>query len=217
MIWRLNRLNAVHKPQMNVCNKITLSRLVMALLMTACLSLPVPFGKTLALIFFLLAALTDYWDGWLARNVYGTTVFGKLMDPLADKILVCSAFICFTALDQIVPAFITVIIIAREFMVTGLRLLAAGQGQIISAERWGKHKTIWQIIVIAAIMLGLALRDEILPWLMDTRQMPEHINTVFNYWFHYAAITAVGLVAVLTVVSGSIYFWKCRKMVMKNA
>ncbi len=112
---------------MNLCNKLTLSRLVMALIMTACLSLPVPYGKSTALLFFLLAALTDYWDGRLAR-VYGATVFsGKLMDPLADKILVCSAFICFTALDQIVPAFITVIIIAREFMVTRLRLLAASQ------------------------------------------------------------------------------------------
>ena len=202
---------------MNLCNKLTLSRLVMALIMTACLSLPVPYGKSAALLFFLLAALTDYWDGRLARNVYGTTVFGKLMDPLADKILVCSAFICFTALDQIVPAFITVIIIAREFMVTGLRLLAASQGQIISAERWGKHKTIWQIVVIAAIMLGLALRDEILPMCLNARQLPDCINVSFNRWFHYTAIASVWLVTVLTVISGSMYFWKCRKLVMKNA
>ncbi len=202
---------------MNLCNKLTLSRLVMALIMTACLSLPVPYGKSAALLFFLLAALTDYWDGRLARNVYGTTIFGKLMDPLADKILVCSAFICFTALDQIVPAFITVIIISREFLVTGLRLLAASQGQIISAERWGKHKTIWQIIVIAAIMLGLALRDEILPLCMHARQLPEFINVYFNRWFHYIVIASVWLVTVLTVISGSMYFWKCRNMVMKNA
>ncbi len=202
---------------MNLCNKLTISRLVMALVMTACLSLPIPYGKSAALLFFLLAALTDYWDGRLARNVYGTTIFGKLMDPLADKILVCSAFICFTALDQIVPAFITVIIIAREFLVTGLRLLAASQGRIISAERWGKHKTIWQIIVIAAIMLGLALRDEILPLCMNARQLPEFINGYFNRWFHYIIIASVWLVTVLTVISGSMYFWKCRKMVMKNA
>lgn len=202
---------------MNLCNKLTLSRLAMALIMTVCLSLPIPFGKSAALFFFLVAALTDYWDGRLARNVYGTTVFGKLMDPLADKILVCSAFICFTALDQIVPAFITVIIIAREFLVTGLRLLAASQGQIISAERWGKHKTIWQIIVIAAIMLGLALRDEILPLCMNVRQPQTFVNAAFDRWFHYTIIASVWLVTVLTVISGSMYFWKCRKLVMKNA
>lgn len=202
---------------MNFCNKLTVSRLVMALLMTFCLTLPMPFGKSAALLFFLIAALTDYWDGRLARNVYGTTTFGKLMDPLADKILVCSAFICFAALDQIVPAFIAVIIIAREFLVTGLRLLAAGQGQIISAERWGKHKTIWQIIVIAAILLGLALRDEILPLCLQEQQIMTFRALYFDRWFSYITLASSWLVTVLTVISGSMYFWKCKELVVKDA
>ncbi len=188
----------------------------MALGITLCLSFPLPYGKTVALLLFILAALTDYWDGRLARNVYGVTVFGKLMDPLTDKILVCSAFICFTALDQIVPAIITVIIIAREFLVTGLRLLAASQGHIIAAESWGKHKTIWQIVVIIAIMLGLALRDEILPLCIKVKHL-QAFNKHFDIWFPYAIKTSVCLVAVLTVVSGSLYFWKNRKLVMKDA
>ncbi|MCA1809327.1 MAG: CDP-diacylglycerol--glycerol-3-phosphate 3-phosphatidyltransferase [Kiritimatiellia bacterium] len=202
---------------MNLANKLTLSRLVLAMIMTVCLTLPIPFGKTAALFIFLLAALTDYWDGRLARQHCGSTTFGKLMDPLADKILICSAFICFAAIRQVVPALIVVIIISREFMVTGLRLLAAGQGKIISAERWGKHKTIWQIIVISLIILGLAIRGEILPLFMEGARLDEFRQIYLDPWFRCAIFIIASLVTVLTVVSGSIYFWKCRDMVFKDA
>ena len=177
----------------------------------------IPFGKTIALFVFLLAALTDYWDGRLARGRGVVTVFGQLMDPLADKVLIGSAFICFVALDQIVPAWIVVIIIAREFMVTGLRLLAASQGKIIPAGRWGKHKTIWQIIAITVIIAGLAVREDLLPFVLDGDALYNFLSNTYNPLFHKLTIGVAGLVAVLTVVSGTVYFWRCKEWVLRHA
>lgn len=202
---------------MKLPNVLTISRLVMAFIMTIFLTAPLPFGKTLGLLVFLLAALTDYWDGRLARRSQGITAFGQLMDPLADKVLVCAAFICFAAMNQIVPAWIVVVIIAREFMVTGLRLLAAGQGQIISADRWGKHKTAWQIAVIGIILLGVALRDDILPRCLPPATLKGFLNHYFTPVFDWVTLGIAVLVAVLTVVSGTIYFWRFKGLVLKHA
>ncbi|MBU4199229.1 MAG: CDP-diacylglycerol--glycerol-3-phosphate 3-phosphatidyltransferase [Verrucomicrobia bacterium] len=202
---------------MNPSNALTLSRLAMGLVLPFFLTFPIPFGKSLGLLIFLLAALTDYWDGRLARNKYGTTVFGQLMDPLADKVLMGAAFICFVALDQIVPAWIVVIIITREFMVTGLRLLGASQGKIISAGRWGKHKTIWQIVVITVIIFGMALRDDILPLFLRADGLQQYLISFFNPLFRYVTMGIAGLVTLLTVISGTIYFWRCKDWVMEDA
>ena len=184
---------------MNVPNMLTISRLGLAALMLGLLSMPViPFAFTVALLIFIVAGLTDYLDGHLARNVYGITSFGKLMDPLADKVIVCAAFVSFVELD-LVPAYLVVIIIAREFLVTGLRLLAVGGGQVISAGRWGKHKTIWQIVAIIAILAGLALRHDIL----------RGEGPFFDHYDHFFPMFAYGLtaaVAAITVVSGYRYF-----------
>ena len=198
-------------------NLLTVSRLLMAFVMAVFLTIPVPFGKTLGLLTFLLAALSDYWDGRLARRSGGITAFGQLMDPLADKILVCAAFICFVAMDQIVPAWIVIIIIAREFMVTGLRMLAAGQGQIISAGRWGKHKTAWQIVVIGIILVGECLRDDILPRCLPPADLPVFLSRYFDRVFTAATMVIAILVAMLTVVSGTVYFWRYRGLVLTHA
>ncbi len=189
----------------------------MALVMPFFLTFPIPFGKSIGLLIFLLAALTDYWDGWLAHSKYGVTVFGQLMDPLADKVLISAAFICFVTWNQIVPAWIVVIIIAREFMVTGLRLLGASQGKIISAGRWGKHKTIWQIIVIAMIISGQALRQDILPLFLSGDVLHAFLTGYYNPLFRMITVGIAGLVALLTVVSGTVYFWRCKEWVMKDA
>ncbi len=177
----------------------------------------IPFGKSTALLVFLLAALTDYWDGRLARGRDGVTIFGQLMDPLADKVLIGSAFICFVALDQIVPAWIVVVIIAREFMVTGLRLLAASQGKIIPAGDWGKHKTAWQIFAIAAIIAGLAAREEVLPFLLASDALCSFLSNTYDPLFHKFTMGIAALVAVLTVVSGAVYFWRCKEWVLRHA
>lgn len=200
---------------MKTANQITLIRLGLAFVLPFFLLSYLPFGKTAGLFLFIGAALTDYLDGSIARRNGTTTVFGKLMDPLADKVLICSAFICFAAQNQIVPAWIVIVIMAREFMVTGIRLLAANQGLVVEAGRWGKHKTIWQIVVIIVIITGEAMRDDFLPMIISDKNLNFDLIT-FNLYFNHLTFWISALVAVLTVISGTIYFWECRKLVMKD-
>jgi len=200
---------------MKPSNQITLFRLCLAFTLPFFLMVSLPFGKTAGLLVFALAALTDYWDGVIARRHGSVTNFGRLMDPLADKVLICSAFICFAAQNQIVPAWIVIIIMAREFMVTGIRLIAANQGMVIEAGRWGKHKTIWQIVVILVILTGEAVRDDFLP-LIYSGENCNILLTKYNMYFSYLTFWISTLVAVLTVISGTVYFWQCRKLVTKD-
>lgn len=114
-------------------------------------------GKWVALAIFIIASLTDTLDGYLARKYHLVTNFGKFMDPLADKLLVCSALICFTATGQL-AAWITIIIIAREFIISGFRLIAADNGIVIAASYWGKFKTVSQMILIILMIMDLPYR-----------------------------------------------------------
>ncbi len=198
---------------MNLPNQLTLSRIILTFFMTVCLTWPtIPFGKTAALLIFVVAALTDLWDGRLARRGHGITPFGQLMDPVADKILVCAAFVCFVALDNIVPAWIVIVIISREFMITGLRLLAASAGDILQAGRLGKHKTVWQIITIITVLVGLALRNDILPHWTHPSAIRNLIVTFDQHIFHPLVIAISFLVAILTVLSGSVYLYLNRHL-----
>ena len=191
---------------MNVPNILTLSRLGLAVVMMALLSVNIPFACSMALLVFVIAGITDYLDGYLARNVYGVTSFGRLMDPLTDKVLVCAAFVSFVEL-KITPAWIVVIIISREFLVTGLRLLAASQGEVIAAGKWGKHKTIWQIVAIAALLLGLAIRNDLLP--NADAQLLEN----YDFCFGYISLAVSASVAVITMASGVFYFMEHRNII----
>ena len=198
---------------MNLSNQLTISRFGMAFVLSIFLTLPIPFGKTIGLFVFLMAVLTDYWDGRLARRTGTVTAFGQLMDPLVDKVLICAAFVSFVAIHQIVPAWIVIIILTREFMVTGLRLLAANQGQVIPASRWGKHKTVWQMVVIGIILIGLAGREDLLPLLLKGESLQTFLNLYYNHYFRYVTFWLSAMVAVLTVLSGSVYLWQCRYLV----
>jgi CDP-diacylglycerol--glycerol-3-phosphate 3-phosphatidyltransferase len=199
----------------NLPNKITIARLAMTFVMVAFLTSGIPFGKSLALVTFGLAGLSDWLDGYLARRLGKVSVFGRLMDPLADKILVCAAFVGFAALDQIVPAWIVITIISREFMITGLRLLGAQQGTVISAGKWGKHKMIWQTVTIVVIMLGLALQEEWLPLLLDPEADAGYTAAFEQYFLGVAMFLSHG-VAALTAVSGGIYLWEGRSLYMEH-
>jgi len=161
---------------------LTLSRFVMALLLIACLS----FAQyAAALILFIFAAITDALDGHLARTIYGCSDFGSLLDPLADKVLTAAAFIGFVELG-VMPAWMVVLILSREMMVTGLRLLAAEKSVVIAANRWGKQKTIWQMAYIIAVLFALTFG------FFDT------LRVLFSLFA--IAVTA------LTVWSGFVYF-----------
>jgi CDP-diacylglycerol---glycerol-3-phosphate 3-phosphatidyltransferase len=145
---------------MNLPNKLTVLRFVLTALFLWALFSPIPFNHTLALFFFCVASFTDFLDGRIARSRSLITNFGILMDPLADKILTCSAFIAFVESSHLNPdapvrvaAWMVIIIVARELAITGLRLLAASKNVVLAAERFGKHKTISQIVAIIALLV----------------------------------------------------------------
>jgi CDP-diacylglycerol--glycerol-3-phosphate 3-phosphatidyltransferase len=201
---------------MNLPNKITVGRIGLTFVMVGFLTAVIPFGKTLALLTFGLAGISDWLDGMLARRNGQVSVFGQLMDPLADKILVSAAFVSFTAIHQIVPAWIVITIISREFLITGLRLLAGQKGHVLPAGSWGKHKMIWQTITIVVIMLGLALQEDILPLVLHGAEHTTFVD-VFRVYFSKTAMFLSLVVGTLTVVSGAIYLWESRDLYMVQA
>ncbi len=142
---------------MNTPNKLTLLRIVLVPVFMALLLTPqIPFHMPLALLVFIGASVTDLIDGKLARARNQITNFGKLMDPLADKLLVTAALVCFVALN-LANVWAVVLIVAREFLVSSIRQIAAGSGKIIAANMWGKVKTNSQMAAIICVMLFSAL------------------------------------------------------------
>lgn len=148
---------------MNTPNKLTIARMIL-----------VPFfvlfiltgwggdsNRYICLAIFVVASITDWFDGYLARKNNLVTNFGKFMDPLADKLLVCSALICMIELDRL-PAWFVIIIIAREFIISGFRLIAAENGVVIAANYWGKFKTVSQMVMIILLILNFGGVFEIL-------------------------------------------------------
>src|SRR6266850_6905493 len=137
---------------MNLPNKLTLSRFVLTVAFLIVMFSRVRFHETIALVLFVAGGISDFLDGQIARRRKLITSFGILMDPLADKIMVCSAFIAFIELNWI-KAWMVVIVVARELAITGLRLLAASKNVVLAAEGYGKHKTISQIVAIISILV----------------------------------------------------------------
>ena len=137
---------------MNLPNKLTMFRLILVPLFVAVLlATSRPHHYLIAAILFAVASYTDHLDGMLARKNNQITDFGKFMDPLADKVLVISALVCFVEL-HLANVWMVLLIIAREFMVTSIRLVAADKGQVIAANNWGKAKTVSQIIAILVVL-----------------------------------------------------------------
>lgn len=139
---------------MNLANKITITRIFLVPLFLFFLLVKVPYGNLIATIIFSLAALTDSLDGYIARSRNQVTKFGKFLDPLADKLIVTAALVALVELRK-VPSWLVVIILAREFAITGLRAVAAADGNVIAASNWGKAKTVTQIIAIIASLIEL--------------------------------------------------------------
>lgn len=139
---------------MNLPNKLTILRVILIIPFVLCMLLPGvgTAGKYAAVAIFIIASLTDMLDGKIARKNNLVTNFGKFMDPLADKLLVCSAMICLTANDKL-AAWIVIVIISREFIISGFRLVASDNGVVIAASYWGKFKTTFQMIMIVILIL----------------------------------------------------------------
>lgn len=178
---------------MNTPNKLTILRILLVpVFMLFLLVGEIPFHMFWAAACFLLASLTDLIDGKLARKNNQVTTFGKFLDPLADKLLVTSALVCFVQL-RYAGAVIAMIVIAREFLVTSLRLIAAGSGTVIAANIWGKAKTTSQIIAILAVILfnafgtasaPLALLGQVLLWAAALLTIASGIQYVWAYRGH---------------------------------
>jgi CDP-diacylglycerol---glycerol-3-phosphate 3-phosphatidyltransferase len=183
----------------NLPNQLTVGRLFLCALFTLLLTLEKPWADMVALVVFVLASLTDWLDGYLARKWNMTTDLGKLLDPLADKILISAAFIAMVAKD-LAPFWIVVLIIAREFLITGLRTLAASKGVILAAEKLGKHKTISQMVTALAALLYLGLSG--LGWLpQEAEELKVWILNPMLY-----------LTLLITLYSGATYFVKNQKL-----
>lgn len=137
---------------MNLPNKLTILRVIMIPFFLVFYMVPgIPAGKWIALFLFVVASFTDMLDGKIARKYNLITNFGKFMDPLADKLLVCSAMIAMIELGRI-PAWVVIIIIAREFIISGFRLVASDNGVVIAAGWWGKLKTVCQMVMIIVLI-----------------------------------------------------------------
>jgi CDP-diacylglycerol---glycerol-3-phosphate 3-phosphatidyltransferase len=199
---------------MNLPNKLTVSRFALTAVFLWVLFWPwaIPFRNTLALLLFSVASFTDFLDGKIARSRNLITNFGKLMDPLADKVLTCSAFIAFVESTHLhldapvkLAAWMVVIIVARELAITGLRLLAASKNVVLSAERYGKHKTISQIVAIIALLV------------VDARnEWPDGLKNLFATWSPVFTEVALWVTVVLTASSGIIYLWRNRAIYLDD-
>ena len=143
---------------MNLPNKLTLLRVILIPFFVLCLLLEGgqnPSLRIAALVLFCAASFTDFLDGQIARRCHLVTNFGKFMDPLADKLLVCSALICMIELGEL-PSWYVIIVIAREFIISGFRLVAADNGIVIAASWWGKFKTVCQMLTVILLILNLS-------------------------------------------------------------
>jgi CDP-diacylglycerol--glycerol-3-phosphate 3-phosphatidyltransferase len=155
----------------NLPNSITFARLILTAVYVLTASLPGATAAWLTLAAFVIAATTDWLDGYLARKMNQVTALGKLLDPLVDKILVCAAFVHLT-MAAMCPMWMTILIIAREFLVTGLRQIAVERGVVMAADRWGKLKTIAQMVFVIVALWILALQSQgmgaaWIPWLQE--------------------------------------------------
>ncbi len=140
---------------MNLPNKLTIFRVILIPFFVVFMLVDITaYDKWIALAVFIIASLTDLLDGKIARKYNLVTNFGKFMDPVADKLLVCSALICLVALERI-PAWVVIVIIAREFIISGFRTLAADNGVVIAASYWGKFKTTFQMVMICLMIADI--------------------------------------------------------------
>lgn len=195
---------------MNLPNKLTLSRLGLTLAFLLAVFARSQSGDTLALGLFIIAGLTDLFDGRIARQRRQITDFGILMDPLADKVLMCSAFIAFV--DRgLMPGWMVVVIVARELAITGLRLLAAAQQVVLAAEGLGKHKTVSQTVAVIAILVAQSYPAWGMPgqWVFGWELGGQPWVVGLAQWAQWVAVA-------LTAWSGGLYLWRNRHLYLRD-
>ena len=191
---------------MNWANRLTLSRLFLTIIFVAALNSSWQYGRTMALIVFLLAGVSDFVDGEIARRYGVVTDFGKLMDPLVDKIMVAAAFISLVPLKA-VPAWAATTVVARDFLITGLRMMASAKGKVLPAEMLGKQKTSWQVVTVIFFLALLSLHEL------------RYANDTSTWWLRawdQAGPILVWITVALTIYSGLGYAWCHRELIAPN-
>ena len=191
---------------MNIANKLTVLRIILTFVFMFFLFCHGLWAKALALAIFIFAALSDFLDGRIAHKRNMVTDFGKLMDPIADKILVLAAFAAFVQM-QLIEAWMFVIIIFREILITSLRLFALNKGQILSAARAGKQKTLFQMAVIFLILLFVVSKEVMLTFVTWNPNWEK----LFRDGIYLLMLFTVGL----TLYSGLSYLWDNREVITR--
>ena len=188
---------------MNLPNAVTLSRIPLMLVLVAFLAYPFPGARAAALLVFLFAAMTDWLDGWLARRMGQISDFGKFMDALTDKIFTLGLFVSLLALLELRWAlFPVLLILSREFLVTGLRLVAAAKGVVLAAEQAGKVKTLLQLCCLCLFLVEQALLHD---WPLA---FPDADAKFLSEWVSRGAMVTLGAATIITVTSGVGYMWR---------
>ncbi len=187
---------------MNYANFITTLRLILAAIFTTVGSLDriIPYAWVIASLLFLLASVSDWLDGYIARKMHTVTNLGKILDPLVDKVLVLTALVLFVE-KNLVPAWIAIVMLSREFLVTGIRVVAMSKGSVLSATLLGKHKTLSQFIAIILGLMLLVLEE------LDYARLAilAHVISETLIWIFVWAMF-------LTLVSGMKYFFEVMKL-----
>lgn len=194
---------------MNLANKLTLLRIFLVPIFLIFFMVHIPYGTIIATIIFILASVTDKLDGHIARSRNQVTKFGKLMDPLADKLLVTSALISLVEL-KVIPGVIAIIIIARELAVTSLRSIAASEGIVLAASKWGKLKTFIQIVAIILCLLEVNIHDV---YNITNLELQYPVLSKAYTIVKYIALT---LTVIVTLISGIDYFVKNKNVLVSD-
>lgn len=186
---------------MNLPNKLTISRIILTFVFMFFLFSRGLGAKAAALAVFIVASITDYYDGAIARKTGQITNLGKILDPIADKVLTIAAFLAFVEME-LIPAWMVVIIIMREFFITGVRLVAAGKGVVLQAEQGGKHKTVSQVVAIFLMLIFLIAREAAINvW-----------NPTMDLWFKRVIFYTMLIVVVLTLTSAISFLKRNEKL-----
>ncbi len=191
---------------MNLANRLTMLRILLTFIFMFFLFCQGLWAKAASLVVFMLAALSDLFDGLIAQRWNMVTDFGRLMDPIADKILVLAAFAAFVQM-QLIDAWMFVIIVSREILITSLRLFALNKGKVLSAARAGKHKTVSQMAVIFAILGFILLKEIVLKY--------STWNPAWEKIFRQGIFFLMLLTLGLTLYSGLSYLWENRKVIAR--
>jgi len=189
---------------MNISNKLTIFRLVLAFVFTGFLFLHGVTFKIIAFVMFSFACFTDFLDGWLARKRNEITDLGKILDPIADKVLVLSAFLAFVEMN-LIWSWMVIVIIIRELLITGIRFFAMTKGKILEAGMSGKHKTVSQMVTIFVILLVLIAKEAGVSKGFWTANIESTVSMVI--------LILMSITVALTVISGFSYIWANRKLI----